>query len=202
VQDIRRDSRAPAGPTVYWHLAATGVPTTLLVRTSGQPAAMMAAVRQAVKDVNADVPTFSEATLPLLRERALRRERVLSALLGLFAAVTMLVSALGIYGMLSYDVARRTAEIGIRMAVGADGRAIVRLVVGESLAVVSVGVAAGLAAAFVVNRALGSMFYGVTPGDPVVLLAAAVVFLCVAAAAAALPARTATRVDPVLSLRQ
>jgi putative ABC transport system permease protein len=172
------------------------------VRTSGPPEAMIASVRKAVAEINADIPTFSEAPLALLRDRALRRERLLSTLLGGFAIVTMLVSALGIYGMLSYDVNRRRAEIGIRMAIGADGRGVVRLVLGDSAGAVTAGLLAGLVAAFLVNSALSSMFYGVAPSDPIVLLSAAGVFLLVAAAAAALPAWSATRVDPVLALRQ
>lgn len=201
VRDIRSDSRAPAAPAVYGALGGVGVPTTLVVRTNGEPEAMISTVRKAVTEINADIPTFSEAPLVVLRDRALRRERLLSTLLGLFATVTMLVSALGIYGMLSYDVTRRKAEIGIRMAIGADARAVVGLVIGDSLAAVAGGIGVGLGAAFLLNRVLDSMFYGVTPGDPIVLLSAAGVFLLVAAAAAALPARSATRVDPVLSLR-
>lgn len=200
-RDIRSDSRAPATPMVYWHLGSAGVPTTLLVRTSGEPSAMIASVRQAVTEINPEIPTFSEAPLTLLRERAFRPERLLSTLIGLFAIVTALVSALGIYGMLSYDVARRQAEIGIRMAIGANARAVVRLVMRDSLAAVASGIVAGLIAAFLLNRALESMFYGVTAADPLVLLSAGALFVVVALAAAALPVRSATRVDPVLSLR-
>lgn len=178
------------------------MPTTLLVRTSSDPTTMIATVRRAMTEINADIPTFSEAPLSALRERAFRRERLLSALLSLFALVTALVGALGIYGMLSYDVSRRRAEIGIRMAVGADARAVVRLVIGDSLAAVMAGIAVGLGAAYLVNRVVSSMLYGVTPSDPGALLSAAGVFLLVAVAAAALPARSATRVDPVLALRQ
>jgi predicted permease len=202
VRDIRNDNRAAAAPTVYWPLTVAAAPTTLLVRTSGDPAAMIATVRKAVTEINADIPTFSEAPVLVLRERALRRERLLSTLLGVFAIATMLVSALGIYGMLSYEVSKRRAEIGIRMAIGADARGVARLIIGDSLASVAGGVVAGLTAAFVVNRLLNAMFYGVTPGDPAVLVSAAGIFLLVAAAAVALPARAATRIDPVLSLRQ
>jgi putative ABC transport system permease protein len=182
-------------------MAGNGMPATLLVRTSGDPAAMIDTIRRAVTEVNADIPTFSEAPLPVLRERALRRERLLSTLLGLFAAVTALVSALGIYGLLAYDVSRRRAEIGIRMAIGADARAVVRLVVGDSLVAVVAGIAAGLAGAWLLGRLLASMFFGIAAGDPLVLLSAAGLFVLVAVAAAATPARAATKIEPVLSLR-
>ena len=100
VRDVRSDSRTPPSPMIYWPLAFSGQPTTLLVRTSADPATMIATVRRAVTEINADIPTFSEAPLATLRERALRRERLLSTLLALFATVTVLVSALGIYGLL------------------------------------------------------------------------------------------------------
>jgi predicted permease len=201
VRDIRSDSRTAPMPTIYWPLAFSGLPTTLLVRTNADPTSMIATVRRAVTEINADIPTFSEAPLTTLRERALRRERLLSTLLSLFATVTVLVSALGIYGLLAYDVTRRRAEIGIRMAIGADARAVIRLIARDSLAAVVAGVAVGLTAAVAAHWALRSMFYGVSLGEPIVLISAAAVFLVVAAAAAALPARSAVRVDPVQSLR-
>jgi hypothetical protein len=201
VRNHRTDGRTATAPTVYWSMAGNGMPATLLVRTSGDPAAMIDTIRRAVTEVNADIPTFSEAPLPVLRERALRRERLLSTLLGLFAAVTALVSALGIYGLLAYDVSRRRAEIGIRMAIGADARAVVRLVVGDSLVAVVAGIAAGLAGAWLLGRLLASMFFGIAAGDPLVLLSAAGLFVLVAVAAAATPARAATKIEPVLSLR-
>ena len=199
--DVRSDGRAEPPDLLYWPLRVAGAPTTLLVRTAGDPGSMIATVRAAVREVHPDIPTFSEAPLTAIRERAFRRERLISTLLGLFATVTALVGALGIYGMLTHDVSRRRAEIGIRMAIGADAPAVVRLVLGHALVAVSAGLATGLAAAVVVTRLFGSLLFGVSPGDPLVLAGAAGLFLIVAIAAVVVPAREATRIDPVLSLR-
>ncbi len=179
-----------------------GQPTTLLVRTSADPATMIATVRRAVTEINADIPTFSEAPLATLqRARAASRTSAVHAARALRDGHG-LGERLGIYGLLAYDVTRRRAEIGIRMAVGADARAVdPRSSTRDSLAAVAAGLAAGLAAAVAAHWALRSMFYGVSLGEPIVLISAAGVFLLFAAAAAALPARSAVRVDPVQSLR-
>jgi ABC-type antimicrobial peptide transport system permease subunit len=172
------------------------------VRAAGDPAAMIATVRRAMREQNADIPTFSEATLVDLREQQLRRERLLSDLLTLVGAVTLLVCALGIYGMLSYSVARRRAEISVRMAIGARTADVVRLIVRESLVPVGAGIAIGCGAALGLARWIDSLLFGVSGHDAWTMLIAAGVFLLVATAAAAIPARSASRVDPVLALRQ
>lgn len=197
-----RGLRATTEPIVYMPLSNFTGPVTLMVRTRGDAAAMIPSVRRAVKELNADIPTFSEATLPDLRERHLRGERLLADLLLLFGFATLVVCCLGIYGMLSYLVARRRSEISVRMAIGARASDIVALIVRESLAPVLVGAALGVAAALALSRWVESLLFGVTATDPWALAGATAVLLVVAAVASALPARAASRVDPVIALRQ
>jgi predicted permease len=202
VADVKTSGRADVQPTIYLPMGGVGVPVTLLVRTAGDPAALIPTVRRAVVEVNADIPTFGEVALPALRERTLRQERLLAILIGGFGAVTAAICALGIYALLAYAVSRRRSEIGIRMAIGAAPRDVVRLVARESSGALAAGVVVGLAASLAFTRLLGSLTYGVSAADPWVLGGALLTFAIVAAAAAALPARAATRVDPVTTLRQ
>jgi predicted permease len=202
VADVANASRSAPQPTVYWPLGNSGMPITLMIRTVNDPASLIPSVRRAVTSVNADVPTFSEATAPALRERTLRRERLLALLIGGFGVVTAAICALGIYALLAYAVSRRRAEIGIRMAIGASGADVVRLVCRESLAAVAVGGAVGIGASLALTRVLGSLLFGVSALDAWVLGGAIAAFAVVAVVAAALPARAAVRVDPLLALRQ
>jgi hypothetical protein len=199
--DSRASLRGAFEPTIYAPLADFSGPVTLIVRTASDPAAMIPTVRRAVAELNARIPTFSEATLVDLRERHLRRERLLSDLLLVFASATLAVCCLGIYGMLSYSVTRRRSEIAVRMAIGARAPDVVRMIVRESLVPVGAGVVIGCAAAVALTRSLGTMLYGLSGPDPWTIAAAAAVFLAVAAAAAAIPARSASRVSPILALR-
>jgi predicted permease len=202
VADGRRHLRDVPTPTFYVLLRGAGTPVTLVLRTAGDAAALIPTVRQAVRELHAGVPTFSEATLLDLKERQLRRERLLSDLLLIFGGVTLFLCSLGIYGMLSYSISRRRREISVRLAIGAPSAGIVRMVVGESLLPVATGLLVGCAAAFALTRWIDSLLFGISGADPVTILGASIVFLLVAAMAAAFPARAATRVDPVLALRQ
>ena len=202
VADGRRHLRDVPTPEFYVLLRGAGTPVTLVLRTAGDAAALIPTVRQAVRELHAGVPTFSEATLVDLRERQLRRERLLSDLLVVFGAVTLFLCSLGIYGMLSYSISRRRAEISVRLAIGAPAGGIMRMVVRESLLPVATGLAVGCAVAFAVMRWIDSLLFGVSGADPLTIFVASMVFLLVAATAAALPARAATRVDPALALRQ
>lgn len=202
VADSRTGLRASAAPAFSMALRGWGGPVTLVVRTAGDPAAMIFTVRNAVREVNASIPTFGEAALVDLRERSLRRERLLSDLLITCGAVTALVCCLGIYGTLSYSVARRRSEISVRMAIGADPRTVILMVIRESLVPVAIGIVVGCAATFALTRWLDGLIYGISGHDPLTIAAAATLFLLVATAAAAIPARSASRVNPVLALRQ
>jgi predicted permease len=202
VRDSRTDVRATAAPAMFLPLGGFSGPVTLIVRASGDPALMITPVRRAMTELNANTPTFSEAPVTALVERRLRRERLLSSLLTVFAGVTMFICCLGIYGMLAYAVERRRQEISVRMAIGAQTSDVVRLMVRESLVPVASGLVAGAVFSILANRWLAQVLYGVSSYDPLTLLGASGLFLLVAVAAAALPSRAAARVNPVLALRQ
>lgn len=202
VRDSRTDLRAEAAPALFFPLGGFQGPVTLIVRTAGDPALMIADVRRAMTELNANTPTFSEAPVIDLVERRLRRERLLSSLLTVFAGVTVFICCLGIYGLLSYAVERRRQEISVRMAIGARTTEVVRMMMRESLVPVATGIAVGAALSIAANRALAQVLYGVSSYDPLTLAGASLLFLLVAVAAAALPSRAAARVNPVLALRQ
>jgi len=194
--------RATPEPMMYLPLLGFIGPVTLIVRTGQEPAAMIPAIRRAVRELHAQIPTFGEATLVDLHGRQFRRERLLSNLFALFGVTTLLVCCIGIYGLIAYAVTRRRAEIGVRMAIGASASSIVGMVIRESLTAVFAGMVVGTVAAVALSRWFGSLLYGVSGADPLALVGASVVFLLAAMAAAALPARAATKVDPVTALRQ
>ena len=139
--------------------------------------------------------------MPRLFAWQLRPWRLGSALLSLFGALGLLLAAIGLYGVLSYVVSQRTQEMGVRIALGAGRREILELVMGQALRVLVWGVALGVAGALAAGRAIASLLYGVTPHDPLVLSVVIVILGAVAAVASYLPARRATRVDPMVALR-
>jgi len=201
VADNRTAPREQAGPMFFPFMGGTLNVVTLILRTRGRPEALIPTVRRAMNELNAHVPTFAETTPVELREQQMQQERLLTILLLAFAATALLLSSIGIYGMLAYLVNRRTSEIGVRMALGAGRRAILAMVLGESIAPVAVGLVAGAAATFAAARWVESLLFGVSPHDPWTLTLAAGVFLLIAALAAVLPARRATRIDPLRALR-
>ena len=151
----------------------------------------------------ARVPTIAVGNITEADQvnRRIQQERQLTIQLILFGAVALLLCAIGIYGMLAYTVGFRTPEIGLRMALGAQRSNVVSMVIRESLTPVVIGIAMGLAAAFALTRLVESMLYGVKPNDPVTIALAAAVFLVIAAIAASVPARRASRTEPMSALR-
>ncbi len=133
---------------------------------------------------------------------AIGRPRLLAQLLGIFAGLAILLAAIGSYGVLAYMVTERRREIGIRMALGADRASVMRMVLSQGLRLTLVGVAAGLAAAFAMNRVLASLLFGVRPSDPLTIASVVALIGTVALVACYLPARLATRVDPMIVLRE
>jgi putative ABC transport system permease protein len=173
----------------------------LLVRARGDARALLPAVRREILALDPEQPVYAISTLEESLRAALFPQRVSLVLIGLFAAVALVLAAVGVYGVISYGVATRTREIGIRMALGADARSVVRLVVRQAIVVVLLGLAVGLALALFAGRAMSTLLVDVTPQDPATLASVAAILAAVALAAGYLPARRAVRVDPSAALR-
>lgn len=172
-----------------------------VIRTSGQPGALGPALRSAVGGVDAKQPVFDLETMIDDQREAIGRERLSAQVLGAFAVVALLLSGLGIYGVVAYSVVLRTREIGIRMAVGAEPDSVTRLFFREGLGPVLVGVVAGLGFAFLAVQSLRGLLYQVQPVDPVAFVGAGVLLGLAALASTFLPARRTARIDPVEALR-
>jgi len=159
-------------------------------------------VRDVVKSLEPAIPISNVGSMEQRFSKAIAPRLFNMWLLGIFSALALALAMIGIYGLISQTVGQRTAEIGIRMALGAGRLQVVKLVVGGSVIVMAAGLVLGLAGAAATTRQLGSMLYGVQPLDPVTLALVPIVFLAVAALAALAPTRRATKVDPVVALRQ
>jgi predicted permease len=173
----------------------------LLVRGRGGAAALGAIARSIVRERDPALAVFGVETLDRTVSRSVGDRRFAMLLLALFAAVALILGAIGVHGVLSYDVARRAREIGIRIALGAERRSILRLVVGQTLAMAVAALVAGTAGAFALTRALSTLLFGVTPYDPATFVAAAALLTIVALAASAIPAWRAATLDPAAVLR-
>ena len=201
VGDSRELPRREAVPSVYIALGFVVDPVTLVVRSELSPSAMVPTVRRAMEELDSTVPIYGEITPLALRDQQIKQERLLATLLILFAGVALLLSCLGVYGMLTYAVNQRTSEIGLRMALGAPRRDVIRMVVQDSLVPVGGGILIGLAAAMASTRLVRSILFGVSPDDPVTIVGAAGVFAAVALIAAYIPSLRASRIDPSVALR-
>jgi putative ABC transport system permease protein len=196
------DLRQRPIPTLYLPLQQnyeSGV--TLFVRTAGNPTAALPAVRRQVRALDADLPLYRIRTFARELQASLSEERLAATLLGSFSLLALALAAVGIYGVISYSVSQRMHEIGIRMALGAQPRDIFKLVVGQGMVLALIGVAVGLAASFALTRFLKSMLFGVSVTDPATFAGMAVLLAGVALLACYLPARRATKVDPLVALR-
>jgi putative ABC transport system permease protein len=189
-------------PSVYLPLTqAPAAGGSLLVRAEGEPAALAAAIGAIVRDLDPALPLFGVEPLATTLSNSTGQQRFTTIVLGLFAAVALLLAVAGVHGLLSYMVARRTREIGIRMALGADVPAVRALVLTAGARLVLVGLGLGILGALAVSRVLAALLYGVEPGDPATLAGVALLLGVVAVAASYLPARRASRVDPMTALR-
>lgn len=175
--------------------------TQLLIRTTGAPKAMVPTVRESFRQANpAIVATFVD--YPGLLDRALVRDRLVAMLSGFFGLLALMLATLGLYGVMAFVVARRTAEIGIRIALGAQRTAILRMVLRESLVLIALGVAAGSALTLALAHTVRSLVFGIEPNDPLTLAAAGLVLGLVGLLASFFPANRAARLDPVAALHQ
>ena len=190
-------------PEVY--LSASQIPMdsmTIVARTSiSNPAAITSAVRAELAAVDRNIPLIRVRLFEEYLARALARPRFNAMLLSIFAGTALLLTAIGIYGVMAYSVSQRTSEIGIRIALGAGKRSIFRLIVGQAMMIVAISLVAGILGAFAATRLLNSLLFGVGASDPVTFVSIVLLVSAVAFIAAWLPARRATRVDPIIALR-
>jgi len=172
-----------------------------VVRTSGAPGELAATVRNEIRAVDSEIPLSTVSTMPQLISRSVAPRRFSMLLLGIFAGVALSLAIIGIYGVMSYSVTQRTREIGIRMALGAQVPHVLKLVLREGLILVLAGVIAGVGGAFILTRWMAALLFGVTPTDAVTFITVPACLILVALAACVIPARRATKVDPLVALR-
>jgi putative ABC transport system permease protein len=174
---------------------------SLVVRSNVDPAAVSSGIRQAVNEVDKSVPVSNVETMDHIVTQSVTQPRFNLFLLGLFSVIALLLSAAGIYGVTAYMVTQRTHELGIRLALGAQVGDVLRMILGQGMAVIVVGVALGLAASFALTRLLKSLLFGVTEHDPVTFVVITLTLMLTALLACYIPARRATKVDPLEALR-
>jgi putative ABC transport system permease protein len=179
-----------------------GIFSTVVVRTTVEPMSLAEPVRQAVWKVDADQPMWKVRTVESLIDRSVANKRFLMVLMGVFAALALALTVIGLYGVMSYAVNQRAQEIGIRMALGAGARSIQRMVLRQGMILVSIGVAIGLAASWLLTRLIVNQLFGVSATDPLTFGAISSLLTIVALLACLIPARRATKVDPIVALRR
>ncbi len=185
----------------YPYTQAPPDPMTVLVRTSSDPKALAEPLRQAVWSLDQDQPVYQIETMVEQLKGLMAQQRFMMVLLGAFALLSIVLAAVGIYGVISYSVEQRTHEIGVRVALGAGRHDVLRLVVGQGMILTVIGIVAGLAAAFALTRFLASMLFEVRPTDPLTFASASLLLTGVAILACYIPARRAAKVDPMVALR-
>ena len=193
----------PMGPAIYYSYASHPTLTqALAIRTTLEdPLTLVPAIRGMVRDLDPDVPAYQVRTFEQQVGRSLWRQRLQSQVLGVFATLALLLASVGLYGVISYAVAQRTRELGVRVALGATARDVVRLVLGQGLRLTIVGIVVGLLGAFALTRVVRSLLHGVDATDPLTFVAVPIVLTLVALVASYVPARRATHVDPLLAMR-
>jgi putative ABC transport system permease protein len=172
-----------------------------VLRTTGDPLRLEAAVRSELRQLDPSVPIRNLQSIDQLVNRSIAPQRFTMSLLALFAAIGLLLAAVGIYGVMAYNVSQRTREIGLRMALGAQTRNVLTLVVKQGMALVLFGVIAGLIVSLALTRMMKSLLFGVNATDPTTFVIVALLLMLAALLACYLPARRATKVDPLVALR-
>jgi putative ABC transport system permease protein len=178
-----------------------GLFATVVIRTTVEPLSLSESIRQAIWKVDADQPMWKIRTVEFLVNRSTADRKFLMALMGIFATLALVLTMIGLYGVVSYLVNQRTQEIGIRMALGAQMRDIMRMVLKQGMVLVLTGVALGLGAAWLLTRLMSRLLYQVSATDPLTFAAIALLLTTVALLACYIPARRATKVDPLVALR-
>jgi predicted permease len=209
VDDVRQQLGSDPEPTLYFDYRQLPpaarlppIPLQYVVRSSGRATDLVPNVRGLVSQIDRRAALDSIATLEGLVSSSVARPRFYAVLVGIFALVAVALATIGVYGVMAYSVTQRTQEIGIRMALGAQRRHVLSMVVGQGIVLTGVGILLGLAGAFTLTRYLANMLFGLTPLDPSTFLALSGAFVVIAAGAAYLPARRAANLDPFRALRQ
>ena len=203
VGDVKEDAlNDETKPEIYLpYLQNPSSLMNLLVRSTYDPSRLAPALRKQVSAVDKDQPVYNINTMENVFSQALTEPTLIASLLATFAGVALILATVGIYSVVSYSVAQRTHEIGIRMAVGAQHRHVLSMVLGQGLKLVLVGVAVGVTTALGITRVLSNLLFGVTATDPAIFFAVPLVLIVVAVFASYFPARKAVQVDPILALR-
>jgi putative ABC transport system permease protein len=204
VEDVRFYG-ARSDPIPMMYVAHAQFPVgfmSVAVHAEGDPNRLLPAVRERLGAIDADIPMFRIRTMAQLASDDLAQARFYAILLGLFGVMALTLAAVGLYGVIAYTVSRRTREIGVRKALGADQGTVLTMILRQAALMIGAGAIIGLAAGFASTRLLGDLLYELDPGDPVTLLSATAVLVTVALAAAFVPARRATAIDPAVALRE
>ena len=173
----------------------------LVVRTNADPSSITSAVQRVIRDLDPTLPTFDVRSMPAVLRASMTQLRFVTIMLGAAAAVTLLLGAVGLYGVMAYLVSLRTRELGVRMALGAQPRTVAAMMTKQGLTLAAIGIGAGLIAFAMATRALRTLLYEVAPSDPMTIAGALMVIFATAALASWIPARRAARVDPAGTLR-
>jgi putative ABC transport system permease protein len=197
-QAVRAEVFVPVPQAAWTPLAQT---MSLVVRADAEPEALISAVRNAVREIDPAQPVFNVKTMGAVVADSVADRRLNMLLLGIFAAVALTLAVIGIYSVMSYTVSQHTREIGIRMALGARPLDVLKLVVGQGMGLTLVGVGLGLAAAFGLTRLMATLLYGVEATDPPMFAVVPALLVIVSLLACYVPARRATKVDPMVALR-
>jgi putative ABC transport system permease protein len=202
VGDVRSTALTQESPALYYPMAARVWPLMdIVVRTDASPETLLLAIRRKVHELDAELALANVRTMDQWLSNSAAQPRLNTTLLAIFASVALVIASIGIYGVIAYSVTQRTGEIGVRMALGATPRGVLRLIVSEGMKVALIGIGTGLLGGLVLGRAVSTLVFGVPVRDPLTFTGVAVALASVALAASTIPAIRASRVDPIVALR-